>query len=92
MPDAHRHSADEVTCREFVELVSDYLERALAEERLCLVEEHLVVCEACEAYLEQIAATLAALPGTASEEPPEPGTERVLLAAFREWSEGRGSP
>lgn len=92
MPEAHRHSADEVTCREFVELVTDYLERALAEERLCLVEEHLVVCEACEAYLEQIEATAAALPGTATGESVQPETELVLLAAFREWSAGRGSP
>jgi anti-sigma factor RsiW len=87
----HRHSAAEVTCREFVELATDYLEKALSEQRLGLVEEHLVVCEACELYLEQLVATVAALPAAAEQERPEPETERVLLAAFREWSEGRGS-
>jgi predicted anti-sigma-YlaC factor YlaD len=85
----HRHSTDEVTCREFVELVGDYLERALPEERLELVEEHLVLCDACKLYLEQVEATVEALPGVAEPERPQPETERALLAAFREWSGGR---
>lgn len=89
MAERHRHPVDEVTCREFVELVTDYLEHALPAERLALVEEHTVVCDGCEAYLEQMTATAAALPAAAERERPRPETERLLLAAFREWREGR---
>ena len=89
MTETYRHSTDEVTCREFVELVSDYLERALPEERLELVEEHLVLCDNCKVYLEQVEATVRALSGLTKPERPEPETERALLSAFREWSEGR---
>jgi len=89
MAEPHRHATDEVTCREFVELVGDYMERALPEERLELVEEHLVLCDACKLYLEQIETTVEALPAVAERQRPEPETERALLAAFREWSEGR---
>ena len=52
----------EVTCREFVELVTEYWEGALPEDRMELVEEHLVMCDWCKTYLEQMEATVAALP------------------------------
>ena len=54
MAEVHRHGTDEVTCREFVELVTDYWEGALPEERIELVEEHLVMCDWCKLYLDQI--------------------------------------
>jgi len=88
MPDMHRHEVDEVTCREFVELVSDYWEGALSEERMELVEEHLVICDSCKTYLEQMELTVEALPETGGREPVPEETERVLLSAFRKWKAG----
>ena len=85
MPDMHRHEVDEVTCREFVELVSDYWEGALSEERMELVEEHLVICDSCKTYLEQMELTVEALPEAGGREPVPEETERVLLSAFRNW-------
>jgi predicted anti-sigma-YlaC factor YlaD len=35
---------DEVVCREFVELATEYLDGALPEPDLERVEEHLVIC------------------------------------------------
>ena len=85
MADMHRHEIDEVTCREFVELVTDYWEGSLPEDRMELVEEHLVMCDWCKTYLEQMEATVEALPEASAREPVPEQTEQVLLSAFREW-------
>jgi anti-sigma factor RsiW len=53
--------ASDVTCRQFVELITDYLERALAEELMGQVDRHLLACEGCATYLEQMRATIRAL-------------------------------
>ena len=45
----------EIICREFVELVTDYLEGALAPETVDLVEQHLVMCDWCRDYLGHMA-------------------------------------
>ena len=89
MPEMHRHEIDEVTCREFVELVTDYWEGALPEERMELVEEHLVICDSCKTYLEQMEATVEALPRAGDREPVPAETERVLQSAFRDWKARR---
>jgi predicted anti-sigma-YlaC factor YlaD len=79
----HQH-VEEVVCREFVELVTDYWEGSLPEDRIELVEEHLVMCDWCVTYLDQLGETVRALPGAAQAQAvPEP-TEDALLAAFRE--------
>jgi predicted anti-sigma-YlaC factor YlaD len=74
-------SHDEIVCREFVEAATEYLDGALPESDLELVEEHLVICALCRTYLDQIAATAAALGATDDDEPPE-ATLRVLVSAF----------
>jgi anti-sigma factor RsiW len=52
---------DEVTCQQFVELLTDYVEGALPTHTLGHVEEHLVMCDWCVTYLEQMETTIAAL-------------------------------
>jgi predicted anti-sigma-YlaC factor YlaD len=74
-------SHDEILCREFVELATEYLDGALAEADLELVEEHLVVCALCRTYLDQIATTASALGATDAGEPPEE-TLRFIVGAF----------
>ena len=74
-------TADEVTCQQFVELITDYLEGALPTPTLSHVEEHLVMCDWCVTYLDQMDATIAslvALGETHSAELPD-----VLLSALR---------
>jgi len=85
MAEMHGQEIDEVTCREFVELVTEYWEGALSEARLELVEEHLVMCDWCKTYLEQMEVTVESLTTTAEPEPVPEETQRVLLSAFREW-------
>jgi predicted anti-sigma-YlaC factor YlaD len=71
----------EITCREFVELVTDYQEGALTGDEIDLVEEHLVLCDWCRTYLEQLALTVEAT-AELVEEPPAEVLEAVM-GAFR---------
>lgn len=43
-----------LTCRDAVELVTDYLEGALSSEDLLGFEEHVVLCEGCAAHLDNL--------------------------------------
>jgi predicted anti-sigma-YlaC factor YlaD len=74
-------TADEVTCQQFVDLVTDYFEGALEPRTLSQVEEHLVMCDWCVTYVEQMQTTIASL--QALNEPNAPEPPDSLLAALR---------
>jgi anti-sigma factor RsiW len=78
-------TADEVTCQQFVELITDYFEGALAQRALSQVEEHLVMCDWCVAYAEQMQSTIAALRELRQPASPEPPA--AALAALRSKKE-----
>jgi predicted anti-sigma-YlaC factor YlaD len=65
-------TAKEVTCQQFVELVTDYFEGALAEHTLSQVEEHLVMCDWCVTYAEQMQATIVGLRELRQSASPDP--------------------
>jgi predicted anti-sigma-YlaC factor YlaD len=73
----------ELACREVVELVTAYLEDALDPIDRERFEEHLVFCDGCENYLEQMRTTVR-LTGRVEAELP-PGLQSELLEAFRSW-------
>jgi anti-sigma factor RsiW len=71
----------DLTCRELVELVTDYLEDALPAAERERFEAHMADCEGCHAYVEQVRLTIELLGRTRElEERPE---IRALLRAFR---------
>ena len=77
----------DLECRELVELVTDYLEGALAPDERLRFELHLAGCDGCTAYLDQLRATLRAV-GRLSECSLHSLPDRVLdrlLDAFRDW-------
>ena len=76
-------SFDEIVCREFAELATDYLDGALPDPTLELVEEHLAMCDWCRDYLGQIETTSAAV-ARAPAAAPAPDTLVALVAAFRD--------
>ena len=78
-------SPDHITCREVVELVTAYLERALPAADTALFEQHLNFCEGCVSYVEQMRGTIGAAGRLADDEIPAEARDR-LLAAFRGWS------
>jgi len=85
-------SVDEIVCREFAELATDYLDAALPEETLELVEEHLAMCDWCRDYLRQIETTarVVAIEREAPETGPPPETVAALVDAFRARPAGEG--
>jgi hypothetical protein len=76
--------AEHISCAEVVELVTDYLERALPADETSLFEQHLNFCEGCIVYVEQIRATAGTV-GRVREEDVPAATKEQLLTAFREW-------
>jgi len=87
-------SVDEIVCREFAELATDYLDGAMPDETLELVEEHLAMCDWCRGYLHQIETTarvVAAEPEAPGAEP-APETIDGLVAAFRATTKGGSKP
>lgn len=76
--------SDGITCKEMVELMSDYLEDALSAEDRARFEEHLGICEGCTNYLVQIKETIR-LTGMLTEEQIPPEQKAKLLDAFRSW-------
>lgn len=73
-----------MTCKELVEVVTDYIEGTMQPDDLARFEEHLKLCPYCVDYVEQMRATMIAV-GKVPDEPPEPETQQRLLEAFRNW-------
>jgi predicted anti-sigma-YlaC factor YlaD len=86
-------SVTEIVCREFAELATDYLEGAMPDQTLELVEEHLAMCDWCRDYMHQIRTTarVVAEPEVADAGPP-PATLDGLVTAFRAATEKKGEP
>ena len=74
----------DLSCRELVELVTDYVEGALDRRTRSRFERHISGCPHCTAYLEQIRETIR-LTGMLREDQLEPQARDELLAAFRTW-------
>jgi anti-sigma factor RsiW len=78
-----------LSCRELVELITDYLEGALPPADVARFDRHLEGCDGCRAYVEQMRGTVAAL-GHLPVESLSPEVEAKLITAFREWRPGGG--
>jgi anti-sigma factor RsiW len=78
----------ELTCREIVELVTDYLEGRMPPEERTRFEQHLAECGGCRTYLEQIRQTIAAA-GAVRQVSLDPGAREDLLRLFRDFKAKR---
>jgi anti-sigma factor RsiW len=76
--------AEDLPCVHLVEIVTEYLEGGLTADERALFEAHLLDCEGCVNYVDQMRTTIE-LTGRlqASEMPPE--LEDALTRAFRGW-------
>ena len=70
-----------------VELMTEYLEGAMAPQDRARFEEHLSICEGCTNYIGQLRATVRATGMLSEESIPDEAREQ-LLAAFRDWRRG----
>jgi hypothetical protein len=71
-----------MSCREFVELVTDYLDDALDEGTRARFELHVGLCHGCESYLHQMEQTASRL-GSIPVESLSTEAQSTLLDAFR---------
>jgi predicted anti-sigma-YlaC factor YlaD len=81
----------DLPCNVVVELITDYLDGALAPLDRSLLEAHLAECDGCTAVLEQFATTVrvAGQLGTGDVEELDAATRDDLLGAFRSWAADR---
>ena len=73
-----------MTCDEFVELVTAYLEGTLPDDQRAAFDEHLALCPGCDRYLSQFRTTIDLLGELPEESLSSPAREH-LLHAFAEW-------
>jgi anti-sigma factor RsiW len=73
-----------MSCKELVELVTEYLEGSLSWRQRRRFEKHISLCHGCTAYVEQFRVTLRTL-GRLRVEDVSPAARDELLAAFRDW-------
>jgi anti-sigma factor RsiW len=72
----------DIDCIELVELVTDYLEKALPARTLRRVQRHLAGCPDCASYVRQVQAVVRAA-GTPRGAPLAPEVRQRLLGLFR---------
>ena len=82
-------TVEELSCREVVEILGEYLEGTMGPYDRARLEEHLAECDGCTAYLEQLRTTIR-LTGRVSEEAVAPEAMAPLLEAFRAWRRSGG--
>jgi anti-sigma factor RsiW len=73
-----------MTCKEVVEIVSDYLENALSARDRARFEAHLAGCAGCTTYVEQ-SREIIRLTGMLTEEQVPAEHRERLRQAFRDW-------
>jgi anti-sigma factor RsiW len=83
-------SADELTCQELVELVTEYLDDALPPAERARFEAHLRECDPCIAYIDQVRTTVALL-GRVRPGALEARSRDRMLERFRSWKRATGT-
>lgn len=78
-----------LTCKEIVELVTEYLEGALTRRDRRRFQAHLSGCEHCTEFLRQMRTTVE-LTGTLTVDDLSVDQQRALLALFRHWNSSPG--
>ena len=73
-----------MSCRELVELVTDYFDEVLPAADRTRFDEHLRGCPPCVVYLRQMRMTMSAVGATREDLERSPATE-ALLQAFRDF-------
>ena len=80
----------EMTCKQLVELVTEYFEGTLSASDRARFGAHLETCSDCVVYVDQMRQTAKVLGSLHKGTLPESRTEE-LLRVFREWKQAPGS-
>lgn len=73
-----------LTCKELVALIADYLDGTLAPGIRGRFDEHIAGCGNCATYLAQLRTTIR-LVGRLRERDIQQPAREALLTAFRDW-------
>jgi predicted anti-sigma-YlaC factor YlaD len=76
------------TCRQIVEVVTEYLDGGLATAERVAFERHVVICPPCRGYLSQIRNVTRVAAGL-NENDLTPSTRQDLLKVFADWKQRR---
>jgi hypothetical protein len=76
-----------MSCREVVELATDYFEASLPTDASERFAAHVADCAGCQAYLRQVRITVDIVHTVAA---PGPVDASALLTDFRRWRDARG--
>jgi len=79
----------DVTCREVVELLSDYLDDAIPATDRARLDAHLAECDGCTSALEQLRATIR-VAGTLTESQVAQAELEPVRRAFQAWRSETG--
>jgi exonuclease VII small subunit len=74
----------DITCREVVEVVTDFLEGRLPIEDRDLFERHIAMCAWCETYLDQMRHTVSVVGALREDDVPEPMLDALARVFTRE--------
>ncbi len=84
-------NTDDLTCQELVELVTAYLDAALPVRDWERFEAHLLDCDDCPLYLEQIRVTIRTV-GILTEQQMPQLAKDDLLRRFKTWKRDHPTP
>jgi anti-sigma factor RsiW len=79
----------DLTCREFAQIVDDYLEGALPARERLRCEQHVIVCSGCARYFDQARATIRLTATLAVDELGEARRSKLLAAIAARRSGGK---
>ena len=73
------------TCREVVELATEYAEGEMTPEQATAFELHLNFCDGCSTFIDQLRETARTARRLSEDQVPEE-LRAKLIEAFRDWS------
>jgi hypothetical protein len=76
----------ELSCREVVELVTEYSSNAMTAEDRVRFEQHLLTCPPCTTYIGQMKATVEIAGGLRGDETNR-DAEPNIMAIFQRWKQ-----
>ena len=79
---------NEFSCQEMIEVVTNYLEGALAPDERQRFERHLSRCAGCTTYVDQMRETIRQTGAVPREESLPPALRERIVAQFRTWRRG----
>ncbi len=81
---------DDLTCRELVEVITDYFEGVMSDADHARLERHLSDCAGCQAVVSQFRTTIE-VTGRLTEDQVSDEQRAAMRDVFRRWREAPSS-